>query len=240
MTTLFGILGLFGFLVCFVLIIINLIKKKSIKHYAIGIAVCFVIFIICITITPSKPQEKTTADVKEVTETVVEEKAIETVVEEKVSEIEVAKTVDTTEAQQSEEVCKIVDDVVVNSFLSECNFDYGEIKKGNIRTKFFIHINNCYTELLNSNTEELVVTIKGYHINDINEPEVIEAFKMVAQTINGNSDDLDTMIDGLTNHNTDLYTGSVGDLEYQFYPFVELSKGVSESRIQIRTKKYNK
>ena len=72
---------------------------------------------------------------------------------------------------------KIVDNEVVNGFLSECEFDYGEIDKGNIRTKFFVHINGCRTELLNSNTDELIITINGYHIDNINETEVAYSIK---------------------------------------------------------------
>ena len=136
---------------------------------------------------------------------------------------------------------KIVDDEVVNRFLSECKFDYGEIDKGNIRTKFFVHVNGCRTELLNSNTGELVIKINGYHIDNINEPEVIEAFKVVAQTINGNEYDteIEDVITGLLAHDTAIYEGTVGNINYKFYPFVELSKGVVESRIEIRTTIYN-
>ena len=136
---------------------------------------------------------------------------------------------------------KIVDNEVVNGFLSECEFDYGEIDKGNIRTKFFVHINGCRTELLNSNTDELIITINGYHIDNINETEVTEAFMMVAQTINENEYDteLEEVITGLLAHDTDIYEGAVGNINYKFYPFVELSKGVSESRIEIRTTIYN-
>ena len=151
---------------------------------------------------------------------------------------------DTTSSNTENDVTEsqiIVDDEVVNGFLSKCDFDYGEIDKGNIRTKFFIHINDCRTELLNSNTDELIITINGYHIDNINEEEVLGAFKMVAQTINGNEYDaeLEEVITGLLAHDTDIYEGSVGNLNYKYSPFVELSKGVSESRIIIRTTKYN-
>lgn len=146
------------------------------------------------------------------------------------------------ENSEKTEQTKIVDDEVVNAFLSECEFDYGEIDKGNIRTKFFVHINGCRTELLNSNTDELIVTINGYHIDDINETEVLKAFKMVAQSINGDEqeEELTKLVEGLNQHNTDLYEGQLGNINYKFYPFVEFSKGgVSESRIEIRTTKYN-
>ena len=136
---------------------------------------------------------------------------------------------------------KIVDDEVVNAFLNECEFDYGEIDKGNIRTKFFVHINGCRTELLNSNTNELIIKINGYHIDNINEAEVIEAFKMVTQTINGNKyeTELEKVITGLLAHDTEIYTGVVGNINYSFHPFVKLSQGVSQSWIEVSTTIYN-
>ena len=51
--------------------------------------------------------------------------------------------------------------------------------------------------------------------------------------------ELEEIINGLLAHDTDIYEGSIGNLNYKFYPFVELSKGVSESRIEISTVKYN-
>lgn len=232
MVALFGFLGLFGFLLCLVITIINAIRKKKVKPFAIGTVVCFIVFVVCIAITPSTPQEEAVSDVQKTTETVIEEKI-------EVPEVEEVKTAETELIV--EEDSKIVNDDVVNNFLKECSFDYGEIKEGNIRTKFFIHINKCYTELLNSNTNELIVTINGYHVDNIDEPEVLDAFKMVAQIINNNEyeEDLENVLAELANHNTDLYSGTVGDLQYKFFPFVELSKGISESRIEIRTTKYN-
>ena len=78
-------------------------------------------------------------------------------------------------------------------------------------------------------------------LTTFNEEEVLEAFKMVAQTINENEYDteLEEVITGLLAHDTDIYEGAVGNINYKFYPFVELSKGVSESRIEIRTTIYN-
>ena len=71
------------------------------------------------------------------------------------------KEAENDEADTEEEEEMIVEDKEVNAFLQECDFDYGEVDSGNIRTKYFIHINNCYTELLNSNTDELIITING-------------------------------------------------------------------------------
>lgn len=208
-------------------------NQKLNKWVKIGIiAVAWILYLIIALAGGSGDSNNTENPGKDVSQPVVSEETVQ------------SEKSDTTSSNTENEVAEpqnIVDDEVVNGFLSECGFDYGEIDKGNIRTKFFIHINGCRTELLNSNTNELIITINGYHIDNINEEEVLEAFKMVAQTINGNEYDteLEEIINGLLAHDTDIYEGSIGNLNYKFYPFVELSKGVSESRIEISTVKYN-
>lgn len=52
MIALLGVLSFFGFIACIVLTIINAIRKKAVKPVAIGIAVCFVILVICLVLTP--------------------------------------------------------------------------------------------------------------------------------------------------------------------------------------------
>lgn len=214
---------------------ILLLRKKDMKpaiKYSI-IAVAWILYLIFALSNGSGEDSNNTANLeKDISQSTVSEE----VVQSDYSEIS------NNNGEEETEQNKIVDDKVVNAFLSECEFDYGEIDKGNIRTKFFVHINGCRTELLNSNTGELIITINGYHINNINEPEVIEAFKMIAQTINGNEYDteLEEVTTGLLEHNTDIYEGVVGNINYKFYPFVEFSTGgVSQSRIEIRTTIYN-
>lgn len=56
MVAFIGVLSLLGFLICIVLTVINAVRKKSVKNVATGIAVCFVIFIVCLVITPTKDE----------------------------------------------------------------------------------------------------------------------------------------------------------------------------------------
>lgn len=56
MVAFIGVLSLFGFLICIVLTVINAVRKKSVKNVATGVAVCFVIFIVCLVITPTKDE----------------------------------------------------------------------------------------------------------------------------------------------------------------------------------------
>lgn len=88
MAALFGLLSLLGFFVCIVLTIINAIKKKPVKPYAIGIGVCFVLFIVCIAITPDSETETTKQEVAvtETKEEIAEEPTVEKQVEEPVAE----------------------------------------------------------------------------------------------------------------------------------------------------------
>lgn len=214
---------------------ILLLRKKDMKpvvKYGI-IAVAWILYlIIALAGGSDDDNNNTTNSGKDVSQSITSEDAVQSD-----NSGSSNSNIEKEEAEQN----KIVDDEVVNGFLSECEFDYGEIDKGNIRTKFFVHINGCRTELLNSNTDELIITINGYHIDNINETEVTEAFKMVAQTINENEYDteLEEVITGLLAHDTDIYDGTVGNINYKFYPFVELSNGVSESKIEIKTTIYN-
>ncbi len=214
-----------------ILMIRNQSLNKRVKISIISIA-CILYISIAVVGALGNNSNSTTNSKKVVSQPAISEEPLQSAGSEKAS---------SNNENKVAEPQKIVDDEVVNGFLSECKFDYGKIDKGNIRTKFFIHVNGCWTELLNSNTDALIITINGYHIDNINEEEVLEAFKMVGQTINGNEYDteLEEVINGLLAHDTDIYGGIVGNLNYKFYPFVQLSKGVFESRIEISTVKYN-
>ena len=52
MVAFIGVISFFGLIACIIMTIINAIKKKPIKRLAIGIAVCFVVFVICMSVTP--------------------------------------------------------------------------------------------------------------------------------------------------------------------------------------------
>lgn len=65
MAALIGVLSLFGFLICIVLTVINAVRKKNVKLVATGIAVCFVIFVVCLVITPTKEESASAEGVKE-------------------------------------------------------------------------------------------------------------------------------------------------------------------------------
>lgn len=51
MDALFGLLGLLGFVIFFVIFIVSIIKKKSKKVSLIGMAVCFILFIVGVSLS---------------------------------------------------------------------------------------------------------------------------------------------------------------------------------------------
>lgn len=67
MVAFIGVISFFGLLACIVMTISNAIRKKPVKPVAIGIAVCFVLFVVCLAITPPIENNQQ-ADNKEPTE----------------------------------------------------------------------------------------------------------------------------------------------------------------------------
>lgn len=72
-----GVISFFGLIACIIMTIINAIKKKPIKRLAIGIAVCFVVFVICMSVTPpvENNQQNDNKELVESKEPVFDEKS---------------------------------------------------------------------------------------------------------------------------------------------------------------------
>lgn len=67
MLALIGVISFFGLIACIIITIINTIKKKPIKRLAIGITAFFIVFVICMALTPPIEKNQQT-DNKEPTE----------------------------------------------------------------------------------------------------------------------------------------------------------------------------
>ena len=67
MVAFIGVISFLGLLACIVVTIINAIRKKPIKSVAIGIAACFVVFVVCLAVTPPVENNQQ-VDNKETTE----------------------------------------------------------------------------------------------------------------------------------------------------------------------------
>ena len=77
---------------------------------------------------------------------------------------------ESTEANKNEQPSQptYAEDTVVNRFITEFNnnsgYDFTDIRKGNIKTKYFAYANDCYVEILNANgayAECFSVSING-------------------------------------------------------------------------------
>ena len=102
MVAFLGVLSLFGFLICIVLTVINAVRKKSVKNVASGVAVCFVIFIVCLVITPTKDEgaKETEAVIPTpaATEEIVTQASVETAESETAeTQVSAADPINTTE-----------------------------------------------------------------------------------------------------------------------------------------------
>lgn len=97
MVAFIGVISFFGLIACIIMTIINAIRKKPAKPVVIGIAACFVVFVICLAVTPpvennqqadnkgpteseqiitSKEEETTTSNTEE-SENVLDEESIQ-------------------------------------------------------------------------------------------------------------------------------------------------------------------
>lgn len=65
MIALLCFLSIAGVIACSVLTVINLIRKKATKSAALGIAICFVIFVICLVMTPEPDNDERKEEVKQ-------------------------------------------------------------------------------------------------------------------------------------------------------------------------------
>lgn len=66
MVAFIGVLSTFGFLICILLTVIKAIRKKTVKPYAIGTGVSFLLLIICLALTPDTESGKEMKEVAEV------------------------------------------------------------------------------------------------------------------------------------------------------------------------------
>jgi hypothetical protein len=79
-----GIISFLGFFICIIMIIISAIKKNGkVKKWGIGIASCFIIFIVAAIVTPSKDEkltntQKVLKDVSEATNGTIQTSITET------------------------------------------------------------------------------------------------------------------------------------------------------------------
>lgn len=147
------------------------------------------------------------------------------------------------ENTQSKTESQIVEDEVVNDFINRYNAisksPLENIKKGNIRTKYFADSYGYYLELLNSNaTNKIAVTI-----NETNETAddgvagMKDVFHDVMKVIDETrtDDEINSYFNDLIS-NKYLTEDSFGTIDIVYSPDLELSNGHSRGHIRVDAK----
>ena len=138
------------------------------------------------------------------------------------------------------------EDNIVNEFIKQfkttSNYELTDIEKGNIRTKYFAHINGQSCELLNATgttANYFQITIYGGN-NDGDIDKIIKVYEEVIKTLDPTISK--TQIDStMSEHRKNPATSyNISDsITVKLYPIVELSWGKSDCRIEITTTLYN-
>lgn len=140
------------------------------------------------------------------------------------------------------------EDTVVNRFITQFNnksgYDFSDIRKGNIKTKYYAYANECYVEILNANdayAECFSVSINGgKEISD--RDKMFAVFKQVVKTLDNSITDaqINSAIEYLKaqEYMVSDYKISNSVTVETYMPIVELSYGKSDCRIDIISSNY--
>lgn len=163
------------------------------------------------------------------------------------SETSTTNTETESEVDTTEEI-KYADDKVVNQFIIDfqetAGYDLTDIKKGNIRTKYFAYANNCYIEMLNA-TENYAETFNiSYSFGSLTEEEIYAFFTDCLKTLGATDEEIEQAKKALTVDNEGDYM--IENYEVNSFitctycPTKELSNGKSIGHIEIASSAYGK
>ena len=135
---------------------------------------------------------------------------------------------------------KYVDDRIINDFINSYNQNSNSplenIKKGNIKIKYFASSYGYYLELLHSNdTDKINVTINQTNENsEFGVAGMKEVFHDIVKSIESSlsDDEIDSYFDNLMSN--EIKTDSnLGTLKIEYIPDKELSNGYSRGHIKV-------
>ena len=137
-------------------------------------------------------------------------------------------------------VTKYVDDKVVNAFIndynSKSNSSLEDIKKGNIKTKYFATSYGYYLELLHANdTDKINVTINQTNENSASGVAGMkEVFRDIVKSIESSltDDEINSYFDNLVS-NEAITDSNLASLIIKYVPDKELSYGHSRGHIKV-------
>ena len=135
---------------------------------------------------------------------------------------------------------KYVDDRIINEFINSynqhSNSPLENIKKGNIKIKYFASSYGYYLELLHANdTDKISVTIN--QTNENSESGVAgmkEVFHDIVRAIESSlsDDEINSYFDNLVSNET-ITDSNLGSLKIKYIPDKELSYGHSRGHIEV-------
>lgn len=144
------------------------------------------------------------------------------------------------ETSSEETNSKYVDDRIINDFINSYNQNSNSplenIKKGNIKIKYFASSYGYYLELLHSNdTDKINVTINQTNENsEFGVAGMKEVFHDIVKSIESSlsDDEIDSYFDNLMSNEVKT-DSNLGTLKIEYIPDKELSNGYSRGHIKV-------
>ena len=218
-------------------------RKKNTWDIKIKIAVTVVFWLFILIIGSTGNKDKTT-DSSSTDSSIAVESSIDT---------ESDKTSDNLTQNElvEDEGNKYADDDIVNQFITDYNaisqYEMTDIEKGNIRTKYFGHTNNCYVEMINATdatAEAFCVTVNGGNNEEITE-SMFAVFPEVVHTLDSTITDeqIQQAIADFKDGNVMNEGYKLGDsLTITYIPLVFKDDGsyLASSRLDISSSTYGK
>lgn len=143
---------------------------------------------------------------------------------------------------------KLADDLVVNEFIksfkNNSTMELTDIEKGNISTKYFVHINGKYTELLNATNQSanyfhIVINGNGNTKEEIE--NITKVYKEIVKVLDSTISDEkinETIEEHIKPEEATRDFEINENISVKYYPLSGV--GGHDCRIEIDTKKYNK
>lgn len=148
----------------------------------------------------------------------------------------------------TEEEQKYAEDKVVNQFIIDfqetAGYELTDIRKGNIRTKYFAYANNCYIEMINANEAAAETFNVSYSFGSLTEEEIYDFFTDCLKTLGATDEEIEQAIKALTVDNEGDYMIEGYEVNSfitcDYCPTKELSYGKSVGHIDIKSSDYGK
>lgn len=163
------------------------------------------------------------------------------------SETEMEDTATTVSVESKDNNIVYAEDEVVNRFITEFNssssFEITDISKGNIRTKYFGHVNNRYLEMINANdagAASFCLTINGGQ-KESDKQEMLAVFRESVKVFDPSISDEESnaAINDFVGNDVLVEGYAIGShIIITYVPSKELSWGTSKCRIDMAVDNY--